>query len=248
MGLRRFQADLHIHSCLSPCGELTSSPRAIVQRALSAKLDIIALTDHNTAENAAAAIRAAEGTGLAVFPGMELTSEEEAHVLGIFKSLDDILPVQDEVFRSLPDIPAKRKFIRDQVIVSEDDDVLGFSPRCLFGATRLDVREVVDLIHRHDGLAIAAHIDKDAFSVGSQLGFIPPGLAFDALEITPFTTPEAAREGFARDVASPLVRFSDAHRPEDIGRPSTGFLLSAPSFEELRRALRSRNGRKVILS
>ena len=92
MELRRYRADLHIHSCLSPCGELTNYPRRIVERAVEEGLDIIAVTDHNTAENAAAAIRAADGTGLTVLPGMELTSEEEVHILGIFKSMDDLRP------------------------------------------------------------------------------------------------------------------------------------------------------------
>jgi hypothetical protein len=165
MAFRRFRADLHVHSCLSPCGDLEIFPRRIVERALESGLDIIALTDHNTAENAAAAVRAAEGTRLTVLPGMEIASAEEVHVLGLFESMDDILPVQKEVFRSLPDVPAGARFVEDQVIVDAEDGVTGFSPRFLLAATRLDVREVVDLIHRCGGLAIAAHVDRPSFSV-----------------------------------------------------------------------------------
>jgi PHP family Zn ribbon phosphoesterase len=242
MALRRFRADLHIHSCLSPCGELDIYPRRIVERALMAGLDIVAVTDHNTAENAAATVRAAEGTRLTVLPGMEIASAEEVHVLGLFETMDEILPVQDEVFRGLPD---RAPFVRDQVIVDAEDGVTGFSPRFLLAATRLDVRGVVDLIHRCGGLAIAAHVDRPAFSVISQLGFVPPDLRFDALEVSPLTTVPEARSGLLSGTRLPLVRFSDAHRPEEVGRASTVFRLAAPRLGEIREALRSADGRRV---
>jgi predicted metal-dependent phosphoesterase TrpH len=245
MALRRFQADLHIHSCLSPCGELTIYPSRIVERALAVGLDIIALTDHNSAENAAATLQAAEGTGLTVLPGMEITSEEEVHILGLFETMDDILPLQEEVFRKLPPVQAKAAALQDQVIVNRDDEVMGFSPRPLLGAAQLNVQEVVELIHGRGGLAIASHIDREAFGLISQLGFIPPGLDLDALEVSPLLTIPDARAKFASEARRPLVHFSDAHKPEEIGRASTAFLLAAPSFEEIRLALRAKNGRRV---
>ena len=245
MALRRFRADLHIHSCLSPCGELTMSPRRIVKQALAEGLDIIALSDHNTAENAAAAIRAAAGTRLAVLPGMELTSEEEVHILGLFESMDDVLPLQEEVFRKLPEVASKKKFIEDQVIVNEDDEVMGFSPHCLLAATRLDVYEIVELVHRHGGLAIASHIDREAFGLISQLGFIPSDLGIDAFEISPRVTIAEARATCKDWARLPLVRFSDAHRPEEIGKTTTGFLLASPLLDEIRLALKGTDGRAI---
>ena len=248
MALRRFRADLHIHSCLSPCGELTMSPRRIVEQALTERLDIIALCDHNTAENAAAAIRVAAGTGLAVLPGIELTSEEEVHILGLFESIDDILPLQEEVFQKLPEVASKKKFIDDQVIVNEDDEVTGFSPHCLLAATQLDVYEIVELVHRHGGLTIASHIDREAFGLISQLGFIPPDLELDALEVSPRVTISGARAAGEAWAHLPLVRFSDAHRPEEIGRTTTGFLLASPLIGEIRLALKGMEGRSILES
>ncbi len=245
MALRRFRADLHIHTCLSPCGDLEIYPRRIVERALEAGLDIVAVTDHNTAENAAATVRAAEGTRLTVLPGMEIASAEEVHVLGLFETLDDILPVQDEVFRGLPDVPAGARFVEDQVIVDAEDGVTGFSPRFLLAATRLDVRGVVELIHRCGGLAIAAHVDRPSFSVISQLGFVPPDLELDALEVSPLTTVPEARASLLPGTRFPLVGFSDAHRPEEIGRASTTFRLAAPRLAEIRKALQNADGRRV---
>ena len=248
MELRRFRADLHIHSCLSPCGELSIYPRKIVERSLEEGLEIIALTDHNTAENAAAVLRAAEGTGLTVFPGIELTSEEEVHILGLFKTMEAVLPVQDEVFRKLPEAAENDPFIKDQVIVNQDDEVTGFSPHFLMAAAALNVFEIVELIHRNGGLAIASHVDRESFSLFSQLGFLPADLPLDALEISPRMTVPLARASYASCAHLPMVRFSDAHQPHDIGRPFTEFLLAAPALSEIRMALRDSEGRRVIPS
>jgi predicted metal-dependent phosphoesterase TrpH len=248
MELRRFRADLHIHSCLSPCGELSIYPRKIVKRAFEEGLEVIALTDHNTAENAAAVLRAAEGTGLTVFPGMEITSEEEVHILAVFETMDDLLPVQSEIFRKLPGEPLPDSIVKDQVLVNAQDEVTGFSRHCLMGAARMSVQEVVSLVHSAGGLAIAAHIDREAFSLFSQLGFLPADLPLDGLEISPHLTVPQARAAYASCAHLPMVRFSDAHQPDDIGRPFTEFLLAAPALSEIRMALRNSGGRRIIPS
>jgi PHP family Zn ribbon phosphoesterase len=245
MGLRRYRADCHIHTCLSPCGELTMSPRAVVERALEAKLDIIAVTDHNATENASAAAEASAGTGLTVFPGFEVASEEEVHLLGLFEIGTDLAPLQAEIYAHLPDFAAGRKFIKDQVIVDAEDIVTGFNRHCLFGATRLSLRALVDLVHGHGGLALASHIDRESFSVVSQLGFVPPDLELDAAEITGRGDPAEVRARFALPPGLPLVRFSDAHRPEEIGQGTTELLLAAPSLAEMRLALAGRDGRRI---
>jgi PHP family Zn ribbon phosphoesterase len=248
MELRRLRADLHVHTCLSPCGELTMSPRAVVDRARAAGLDIIAVTDHNTTENAAAVVQAARGTALAVLPGMEMTTAEEVHILGLFDPGAELGPFQAAVYRNLPDVPSKNKFVKDQVIVDAEDYVTGFSPRCLFGATRFSVQEAVDLIHDHGGLAIACHVDRESFSIVSQLGFIPPGLGLEAVEVSPRLTVAEAREALGPFDPLPVVRFSDAHQPGEIGRVTTDFLVASPALDEIRKALAGEDGRKVIPS
>jgi len=245
MELRRYRADLHIHTCLSPCGELEMYPRAVVAKARAAGLDIIAVTDHNSGENTAAVAEAAAGTGLAVLPGIELATEEEAHILGLFDSGTDLGPLLAAVYENLPDIPAKRSFVKDQVIVDAEDCVRGFHPACLIGATRLSVYDAVGLIHRHGGLAVASHVDREAFSVISQLGFIPPDLALDAVEVSPLLSFDEARAAYGALTLLPLVRFSDAHRPEEVGRATMDFLLAEPRLEEIRLALSGREGREV---
>jgi PHP family Zn ribbon phosphoesterase len=248
MELRRIRADLHIHTCLSPCGELAMSPRAVVERARAAGLDLIAVTDHNTTENAAAVIEAARGTELAVLPGIELTTAEEVHILGLFDPVADLGPFQAAVYRNLPDVPSKKKFVKDQVLVDAQDYVTGFSPRCLFGATLFSVHDAVDLIHGHGGLAIACHVDRESFSIVSQLGFIPPGLGLDAVEVSPRLTVAEARKALGPFDPLAMVRFSDAHQPEEIGCAATDLLVASPSLGEVRKALAGEDGRRVIPS
>jgi PHP family Zn ribbon phosphoesterase len=248
MEFRQIRADLHIHTCLSPCGELAMSPRAVVERARAAGLDLIAVTDHNTIENAAAVIESARDTELAVFPGIELTTSEEVHLLGLFDPGADLGPFQAAVYRNLPDVQSKKKFVKDQVLVDAEDYVTGFSPRCLFGATLYSVHDAVGLIHGHGGLAIACHVDRESFSIVSQLGFIPPGLALEAVEVSPRMTVAEAQEALGPFDPIPMVRFSDAHQPDEIGRVATVFLAASPTLEEIRKALAGEDGRRIISS
>ena len=220
-------------------------PRAVVEKARAEGLDIIAVTDHNSTENAAAVGAAAAGTGLVVLPGLELATEEEAHLLGLFDEGTDLGPLLAAVYAKLPSVPSKRSFVEDQVIVDAEDGVTGFNPHCLMGATTLTVYEAVDLIHGHGGLAVASHVDREAFSVISQLGFIPPDLRLDAIEVSPLLSFDEARAAFGTLSPLPLLRFSDAHRPEEIGRATMEFLLAGPRLEEIRMALAGRDGREV---
>ncbi|HDZ84616.1 MAG TPA: PHP domain-containing protein, partial [Nitrospirae bacterium] len=79
--LKEFKADLHIHTCLSPCADLNMSPLAVVNAAAEKGIDIIAVTDHNSAENVLAAQRAALDKDITVLAGMEIASSEEAHII-----------------------------------------------------------------------------------------------------------------------------------------------------------------------
>jgi PHP family Zn ribbon phosphoesterase len=220
------------------------SPRAIGENSLEKGLDIIAVCDHNSAENVGAVLRAGKQRGLNVFPGMEVSSKEEVHVLGIFSDEAKAIIFQELVYDHLQGTNRPDVF-GDQVIANEFDEVEGFNDRLLIGATKLGVHEVVREIHRLGGLGIASHVDRPSFSVTSQLGFIPPDLELDALEIS-FKAKEREIHDTVHAVDElPIVTFSDAHFLQDIGRAYTSFMLEAPNLEEIRMALKEESGRGI---
>ena len=214
-----FMVDTHIHTCLSPCAELDMHPSAIVDAAIRAGLDSIAVCDHNSAENAAAVQRAGNAAGLAVIPGMEITSSEEVHILGLLPDIAAAMELQSKVYRSLPGRNDESAFGM-QVIANEFAEVLGFKEHLLSGATTLNLDRVVAAIHDVDGLAIASHVDREGFGIIGQLGFIPPGLPLDAIEVSQRTPlPASARVVRSKRRISNSLRF---RCPRTQGRRAGG--------------------------
>ena len=166
--MRRFSGDLHIHTCLSPCADLSMLPEEIVSRAKSQGLDVIAICDHNSAENVVAVRRAGEKEQLPVIGGIEITSREEVHLLALFDSDDGLFLTQEIIYDSLPGENEEEVF-GEQVIVDERGNVVDVSTRLLIGATTLVIEKVVETVHRFGGLAIASHIDRPSYSIISQL-------------------------------------------------------------------------------
>jgi PHP family Zn ribbon phosphoesterase len=237
------KADLHIHTCLSPCADLRMSPQAIAEQARIKEIDILGICDHNSVENVPALIKAASQFEISVFPGMEVTSQEEVHILALFDNLEPALELQKIIYSNLPGENDEEAFGM-QVVVNEMGEVLRFNNRLLIGASTLSVSDVVNTIHSLEGLAIASHVDREGFSITGQLGFIPPGLGLDALEISSAMTYEEAKDKF--DPVFPLTTSSDAHFLEDIGRAATTFYIKNASTEEIKKAFLNRDGRKII--
>ena len=82
--MKEFRVDLHLHTCLSPCGSLEMSPQRIVETALERGLDAIAVTDHNSTLQCPEILALGEERGLMVFAGAEVTTREEAHCVALF--------------------------------------------------------------------------------------------------------------------------------------------------------------------
>lgn len=240
-----FRIDTHVHTCLSPCAELDMHPSAIVDAAIRSGLDSIAVCDHNSTGNVSAVQRSGKSAGLAVIPGMEITSMEEVHILGLLPDLSAAMALQSVVYRSLPGRNDEKVF-GIQPLVNEFAEVLGFEDHFLSGATTLSLEGVVEAIHDFGGLAIASHVDREGFGLIGQLGFIPPGLHLDAIEISPRTDLPTARASFASGWEFPILCASDAHEPKDIARAVSFVLMREPSLEELRRALAEEGGRAVL--
>ncbi|MFC2164000.1 PHP domain-containing protein [Acidobacteriota bacterium] len=241
--LRPFRADLHIHTCLSPCTELDMSPSRILTAAKKKEIDILGICDHNSTENSQAILNAAKEMRIGIIPGMEVTSQEEVHVLALFDDLENALSLQQHVYENLPGENDQEAFGM-QVIVNEKEEVLGFNEKLLIGATTIPLDEVIQLVHSLEGIAIASHIDREAFSLIGQLGFIPENLDLDALEISPRITFEEAKTRYPYNY--PFTCSSDAHYPDDIGKSYTTFLLEAQTVAEIKKALNEEDGRQII--
>lgn len=220
-------------------------PRAVVDRALAVGLDMIAICDHNSAENLPAFLEVGRKRGIAVLPGMEITSREEIHLIALLNRLEDCLTLQEWIYQHLPGKNDEDLF-GPQILVDETSEPVGLLDKLLMGATLLSLEEIVAFVKRLEGVTIASHIDRQAFSLIGQLGFIPEGTDLDGLEISSRTTLEAARNRFRSYAHYPFVRFSDAHRLEEIGEGSTLFLLEERTSAEVKMALHSQGGRKVL--
>ena len=242
--IREFRCDFHVHTCLSPCADLDMYPRAIVAMSLAKRLDIIAICDHNASENVLYVMKAAETTGLTVFAGMEITSSEEVHVLGLFDKMENLLSLQELVYRHLPG-QNNEKYFGCQAIVNEHDEVEGLSDRLLIGSTELSLQRVVDEIHNRNGVAIAAHIDRESFSILGQLGFIPKDIPLDALEISSRTGIAKARLLYPELARFAFIESSDSHVIGDIGRGITRAFMKEPTTSELKMAFKKTGGRYI---
>jgi 3',5'-nucleoside bisphosphate phosphatase len=239
--LKEFHGDLHIHTCLSPCADLEMSPRSIVKKAREKGLHFIGICDHNSAENVGAAKKVGSKENVEVIGGMEVTSSEEVHVLALFDMVSRLHTLQQVVYRNLRGTNDVRLY-GDQVVVNEEDEVIRFNRKLLIGAAEMTIREVVDLIHRLKGVAIASHVDRQGFGIIGQLGFVPEDLDLDALEISDRS--RAGSVSVGREF--PIVVSSDAHFLEDVGRERTSFFVEKVTVEELKKSFRGADGRRII--
>ena len=240
--LKEFKADLHIHSCLSPCADDEMSPQKIVEQAKINKLDIIGICDHNSAENVPATRKTGERENITVIGGIEASSQEEVHILALFNNAKDLFEFQAVIYERLPGFNDEKSFGK-QLIINENNEIIGSNNKLLIGATSIPLQKIVQTICSLGGLAIASHIDRGHFSIISQLGFIPEGLPLDALEFSPNC--DCSKRNL-ENYGFPLVTFSDAHFPEDIGKSFTIFLMEEANISEIRKALSGEDGRRVM--
>ncbi|HKM39890.1 MAG TPA: PHP domain-containing protein [bacterium] len=243
------KADLHVHTVLSPCGELDMGPKGIVTVAAERNLDLIGITDHNAWANVAAVTEVAKSYGITVLPGMEVQTAEEVHVLCFFPTLDQLAVVGQQIYSRLPAIPNKPAIFGDQIIVDAEENIVAFEDRMLLNSVELTLEEVRDLTCRHGGIIIPAHVDRPAFSLIANLGFVPPDLKPAALEISAHVDEKTALERFPMLEGYTLVTSSDAHRLEDIKTPrSTFFRVAAPTLTEIAWACAGHGNRKVVIA
>ncbi|MFR8318592.1 MAG: PHP domain-containing protein [Catenibacillus sp.] len=208
--------DLHIHSCLSPCGDDDMTPCNIAGMAALIGLDVIAVTDHNTCKNCPAVMDAASQYPVTVIPGMELCTIEEVHVLCLFKQLDAAMAFDDYVYKHLIKIKNRPDIFGFQQIYNSEDAIAGEEPYLLINATDISFDNVWQLTADYGGIMIPAHVDKDSTSLLSNLGLIPQDSRFRCAEIKNRDALLALQKKHPYLEQCHLIFDSDAHRLEQI--------------------------------
>ena len=211
--------DFHIHTCLSPCGDNDMTPANIVGMAALKGLDAIAITDHNSSLNCPAAIKLGEAYGVLVIPGMELTTEEEAHVVCLFPALENALAFSEYVYERLLPIKNKPEIFGHQYIMDEDENITGEIEHLLINATSIGFSDVSRELKPFGGVMIPAHVDKTTTSIISNLGFIPPDNVCKTFECKNMANLHQLRRDHPYLQNCKVITDSDAHYLEHINEP-----------------------------
>lgn len=222
--MKKYFYDLHIHSCLSPCGDDEATPASIAGIGKLNGLDIMALTDHNTTKNCPAFFKAAKAYGIIAVAGMELTTAEDIHMVCLFKTLDDATAFDKALDSYRIPVPNRSDIFGHQFIMDEDDNVIGKVENILSFATNVSFDEAPDLVERFGGICYPAHIDRPSNSVVAVLGAFPPDAKFTCAELhgRERVTDYAVIAGLTENK---LVFSSDAHQLLDIKEAQDFFLL-----------------------
>ena len=242
--MKTWRAELHVHTVLSPCAEIEMIPPLIVSAALERGIELIAITDHNASANVIAVQRAAAGTELTVLAGMELQTREEVHLLCLFDDTEQIAGWQSVVDARMPRQANNAEYFGEQFIVDETGEFIRSESQLLITSADMTLRRAVEGVHACGGLAIPAHVDRAAFSLLANLGFVPTDVPFDALEISRHLSLADARSRFPQLAHYPLIQSGDVHRLDEfLGR--NVFKVEAPTVAELRLALAGQCGRSL---
>ncbi len=223
--------DLHTHSCLSPCGDNEATPVNIAGMAALAGLDVIALTDHNTARNCPAFLEACDAYGVIGIPGMEVTTMEEVHVVCLFYTLEDALKFDEFIYSKLQKIKNNPEIFGEQRICNSDDEIIGYEENLLINATDIMFDELYDIVEKFRGVMIPAHIDKNANSVLANLGFIPDDSKFKCVELANLKNLHKLREAHPYLEKCRIITDSDAHYLPNINEPVNTLYVKERSRE-----------------
>lgn len=222
--------DFHIHSALSPCGDMDMTPNNIVNMAKLLGLDAVAVTDHNSIGNAESAMKVGGRVGQCVIPGMEVETAEAVHVLTLYPSIDRAKPVADAVYSALPDIKNKPELFGKQAFMDEYDNIVGYEDRLLLSSTTITLGELLYMVKDAGGLFIPAHVDRHSYSILTNLGFIPEDLNVDIIEMSKNVADIDEYLNNRPDLrGNRILRNSDAHYLEDISEPVNFLNIKNPS-------------------
>ncbi|MCR5336015.1 MAG: histidinol-phosphatase [Synergistes sp.] len=244
--LKPFWVDLHVHTLLSPCGELEMGAPEIAEKAREAGIDIIGIADHNTCENFPGVSGAAAGSPV-VLPCIETQSAEDVHILCVFPFYETALEYKEWLWKRIRPIANDVDTFGYQIVVDAENNIVKEEETLLIQGAGYEVDQIVAKVQEAGGLAILAHVDRPAFSYPAALGPMAADYPADAFELSCRLNSEEA--GKWRDMypaPRAFIRSSDSHSLATLSRANcTRMMLKEPTFEEIRKALRGEDGRRI---
>ena len=229
--MKRFYYDLHIHSCLSPCGDEDNTPNNLAGMAKINELDIVALTDHNSVKNCPAFFEACERLDLVAVAGMELTTAEDIHVVCLFEQLSDALAFGEFVDSVRMKIKNRPEFFGEQKILDGMDNQIGCEPYLLTNATGISIENVRQEVSRFGGVCYPAHIDRDSNGIIAILGTIPSTDDFSYYELHDAESVKEYSERYGIN-ESKFIISSDAHYLTSFRDRENYFLLDTDGADK----------------
>jgi PHP family Zn ribbon phosphoesterase len=201
-------------------------------------LYIIGIVDHNSTRQANLVKKFGEKNGLLVLVGCEITSKEETHCLAFLETEAQRVQMQNILDEHMPDILNDEERFGYQIVVDENEEIVYEEPKLLISALDLNLDELYDIVHDIGGIFIPAHVDKKTTSLMSQLGFVPPEIKADALELTKFMETDIFIRRFPYLKKFKFLHSSDAHFIDNVGERYTEMELSSRSFENVKNWLK----------
>ena len=241
--MTRYYYDFHVHSCLSPCGDADNTPNNIAGMASLNGVTLMALTDHNSSRNCPAFFKAARRYGIVPIAGMELTTAEDIHVVCLFETLEEALSFNDVVDTRRIRVKNRPEIFGDQLILDENDEVIGHDEDLLINATTITLDEAPQLVKQFRGICYPAHIDRPANGCIEILGAFPHDVGFKIAEVNDRANIPEYVEKYQLQGLKILVS-SDAHYLDQLredndyfdidDEPYSSALVRQRLFEELR--------------
>lgn len=243
--MKEWGLDLHLHSALSPCASKEMLPQAILHKAKELGIDALSITDHNSGANVAAFLAKGRELGIKVLPGMELQTAEDIHLICLFEQLSSLMDFQEVVSKKLPPMINNRQSFGEQWLVNKEGEKTAELDQLLLVGTAMTIEEAVKEVHLLGGLCLAAHLDRQAFSLWGYLAAIPEGLGLDGVELTPHLPREPVLMEAIKKSGFSYIISSDAHYLEDLKGPYCFARLEELSLAELRKAILGQEGRSI---
>ncbi|MBC7332612.1 MAG: PHP domain-containing protein [Synergistetes bacterium] len=243
--MKWFKAELHVHTVLSACADWEMTPKNIVRRAKEVGVEVLAITDHNTAKNVGACIRAGQREGILVIPGIEVQTKEEVHIISLFPSGEMVLRFEEWLKEFIPNLKNNEEIFGVQVVVDEDDNVVEVDERLLQISANVSIEDVVQKSKELGGIAYPAHANREFCGIIPVLGFVPPEFPFKVIEISPYCDVSLFLKEHPELNDYAIIISSDAHLLSSIGDGRTLVYLNDISSDELIKAIQDKRRVKI---